>query len=165
MKSIVKRVQSAIEPVHRSAKSNGSKLLPRWHGEIDAAFERMFNRMRSEFAPLGTITSSWASSELTEDEKQINVRVDAPGLEPKDIDVEISGNLLVIKGFRNAETRQTKRGAEHHEKIVGSFYRAIPLPDYADLGKIEAHYDKGVLTVTIAKQPGKGPKKVMIEAV
>jgi HSP20 family protein len=99
---------------------------------------------------------------VSEDDRGVTVRVDVPGLEPKDLDVDVSGNVLTIRGSRSEE-HEDKR---HHrrERVSGSFVRSIPLPAHVDAAALEARYDKGVLTVTAPRIPGKGPKRVAVTA-
>lgn len=108
--------------------------------------------------------TEWPAIDVAEDEKAITVRADVPGLEPADLDVEVSGNLLTLRGKREDEWSESKAGVYRQERRSGSFARTISLPTYVQADKIEARYDKGTVTVTLPKQPGQGPKRVNITA-
>jgi HSP20 family protein len=101
--------------------------------------------------------------DAAEDDKQITLRVDIPGLDPKDVEVEVADGLLTIKGSRQEEKTEGNGGPYRHERYSGSFTRSLTLPSYADAQKVAARYDKGVLTIEVPKVPGKGPRKVPIQ--
>jgi len=108
--------------------------------------------------------ASWPAVDVSEDEHAVTVRCDVPGLDAKDLDVRVSGNLLTVSGSRQDEWTDKRRGVRRQERVSGSFSRTIPLPSYVDAGKVGATYDKGTLTVTVPKVPGKGPRRVTVTA-
>jgi HSP20 family protein len=89
--------------------------------------------------------------------------VDVPGINAKDIEVDVSGNLLTVRGSREEEKKSKTGGVWRHERHSGSFLRTVTLPTYVDSAKVEAKYDKGVLTITAPKIPGAGPKRVPVK--
>ena len=104
----------------------------------------------------------WPAMDVAEDEKSLTVRLDVPGLDPKDLDVEVSGNLLTVRGSRQDEWKDHKGGLYRHERHAGSFTRTVTLPGYVEADKVDARYDKGTLTLVVPKQPGKGAKRVSV---
>jgi len=104
----------------------------------------------------------WPAMDVSEDEKAVTFHVDVPGLGPKDVEVEISDGLLSIRGKRQEE-RTEGDGNSRHERFTGSFTRTVTLPPDVDVAKAEASYDKGVLTVTAPRVPGKGPRRVAVK--
>ena len=146
--------------------------LDRFREEIDRTFDRIwrdFDRgdpwsvLSHLPETFGTLTD-WPAIDMAEDDKAITLRVDVPGLDPKDLDVEVSGNVLTLRGQRTDEWSDDRKGVYHRERRSGSFFRTIPLPDYVEPDKIEARYDKGTVTLTVPKAPGKGPKRVQVKA-
>ena len=113
--------------------------------------------------PLGAL-ANWPAVDVAEDDNAVTVRCDVPGLDAKDLDVRVSGNLLTVSGSRQDEWSGRKRGVRRQERVSGSFSRTITLPSYVDAEKVEAKYDKGTLTVTVPKVPGKGPRRVTVRA-
>jgi HSP20 family protein len=99
--------------------------------------------------------------DVSEDDKAVTYRVDLPGLGPKDVEVEVSGDRLSIRGTRREE--RSDGGRERRERFVRSFSRTATLPPYADGEKAEASYDRGVLTVTAPEAPGRGPRRVAVK--
>lgn len=146
---------------------NGNELARHENGfdafrrEIDRAIERVWRSFGEDKFPV-TENLNWPALDVSEDETSITLRVDVPGVEPKDVDVEISGNQLTIRGSRQEETKEEKEGYRRHERRSGSFSRTVTLPQYIDTSKVDAKYDKGVLTVTAPKIPGQGPKRVLV---
>ena len=105
----------------------------------------------------------WPAMDVAEDDKGVTLRVDLPGMAAKEVDVEVSGNQLTVRGSREEESKEEKGGYRRHERRTGSFSRTVTLPPYVDTAKVDAKYDKGVLTVTAPKVPGAGPKRVTVK--
>ncbi|HEV2295404.1 MAG TPA: Hsp20/alpha crystallin family protein [Tepidisphaeraceae bacterium] len=108
--------------------------------------------------------SGWPAIDTAEDENSYTVRVDVPGIDPKDVELEVSGNVLSIRGSRQDEwsDENKKRGIIRRERRSGSFLRSLPLPDYVDAEKVEARYENGTLTVMAPKIAGKGSRRVPV---
>ncbi|MBV6493776.1 MAG: hypothetical protein LDLANPLL_01799 [Turneriella sp.] len=100
--------------------------------------EKFFNR----FVP---------SINIRENEKEIVVTAELPGLEEKDINISHSDNELVLEGEKKIEKRDEKEQAHIIESAYGSFRRVIGLPATIDLAKIDAKFKNGVLTITLPK--------------
>ena len=80
---------------------------------------------------------------------ELVVRADLPGLSKDDISVDVSDNMLTIRGERQEETTDEGEGYYLHERRAGSFYRSIPLPDGADVEHARARFTDGVLEVSV----------------
>ncbi len=100
--------------------------------------------------------------DLSESGAEIHVRAELPGIDPKDVDVSVSEDRLVISGEKKSATEKTADGWKHRESHYGSFSRAIPLPEAVDPAKVTARYDKGVLTVELKKSPTSTSRKVPV---
>jgi HSP20 family protein len=100
--------------------------------------------------------------DLSESGGEIHVRAELPGIDPKDVDVSVSEDRLVISGEKKSTTEKTTDGWTHRESHYGSFNRAIPLPEAVDPAKVTARYDKGVLTVELTKSPTSTSRKVPV---
>lgn len=143
--------------------------LSRVREEIDRVFDRVLREFGGESHGLSRNLSgehewtTWPAIDMAEDEKAVTLRVDVPGLRPEDVSVEVSGNTLSIRGSREDEWKEEKHGIYRRERRSGSFSRTLTLPSYVDPDKIEARYDKGVMTVSIPKLPGQGRKRVPVK--
>lgn len=127
--------------------------------------EDLFQRFVMPFEEPGEAFPVFAPHvDVLETDPEIVVKVDLPGVDPKDVDISMVGGSLVLKGERKEEREEKKKGYLRIERFVGQFYRELPLPPVVDPEKIVATSYKGVITVTIPKKPEAQPKKIFIEA-
>jgi HSP20 family protein len=97
---------------------------------------------------------SLLAGEMEETDKEIVVRIEVPGIEKKDCEITVDGNMLYLKGEKRFE-RVTNNSTYHvMERAYGIFQRAIPLPHNVDADHAEANYKNGVLTVRLPKLGG-----------
>lgn len=94
---------------------------------------------------------------------QFIVHADIPGVDPKDVDISVAGNVLTIRGERKADIEEKKEGFLFREASYGSFERVLTLPEGADTTKVHASYRNGVLELTMPAKAEALPKKVTIE--
>ena len=101
--------------------------------------------------------------EVFQRDENLVVRADLPGLESKDVNVEIDDRSIIIKGERKTEheEKNEKEGYFHSERSYGSFERRIPLPPGIDRSACDATFQNGVLEVTL-KLPKTAPQRVQI---
>jgi HSP20 family protein len=103
---------------------------------------------------------------VAETKDAIEVTVEVPGVEEKDISVSLDGNQLVISGEKKEETKKDEKDWHVEERSYGSFYRSMSLPFRPEEGAVEAHLDKGVLHLSIKKpaEVAKSAKTVEIKS-
>lgn len=91
------------------------------------------------------------SLDLCETGQAVEARIDLPGVDPKEVDIQISGNVLTIRGERKSEREE--KGATWHrvERRLGGFCRSVILPCAVKEEAVEANYRDGVLTITMPK--------------
>jgi HSP20 family protein len=143
--------------------ANPSSLTD-FRNEMNRLLEGFFSR--SSMAP-GWLEASepgrWLPAiDVAESDTAIRIRAELPGIDPKDVDVSVSEDRLVIAGEKKSETKSADNGWTHRESHYGSFSRAIPLPEAVDPDQVKAHYDKGVLTVDLTKSPTSTSRKVPV---
>lgn len=104
------------------------------------------------------------SVDVSENDKEIQVSAELPGMDEKDIDVSLSGNNLVIRGEKKSEKEEKDKQYYRKESSYGAFHRSIPLPTEVEEEKIEATFKKGVLKIVLPKSPEarKARKKIDI---
>jgi HSP20 family protein len=109
------------------------------------------------------IASSWTPAvDIYEDENQLVLTAEIPGIDEKDVEIKIEDNLLSIHGERKLE-KETKQENYHRvERAYGSFYRSFTLPNTVDQDKIHAEHENGVLKITMPKRLELKPRKVKI---
>lgn len=136
-------------------EDDSGSALSRFHSEVDRLFERFFDEPLwggSRFSPDFGSWSGWSPSiDVTESESEITVRAEIPGVDPKDFDISVSGGTLTISGVKKEQSEESQGNRYRTERRFGSFRRSLALPQSVDTEKIEAEYDRGVLTVHLAK--------------
>lgn len=90
--------------------------------------------------------------EVSEGEKDIEISAEVPGMEEKDINVEVAGGLLTISGEKKSESETSDKNVYMSERSYGSFRRSFRLPETVDADNISAKFDKGVLKVSVPKK-------------
>lgn len=90
-------------------------------------------------------------------------RADLPGVEEKNIEISLTGNLMTVNGLRDQEDRHEGENFFVDERMFGSFTRAFTLPDGVDGEHVNADLKDGVLTLRIPKKPEHQPKKISIK--
>ncbi len=130
--------------------------LARFHSEIDHLFERFFedpfwggSRPTPE---LQSWAGAWSPSlDISEGSNEYVVRAEVPGVDPKDFEISVSGDVLSISGEKREESKERRGNVYRSERRFGSFRRHVKLPEAVDAERIAAEYDKGVLTIRLAK--------------
>jgi HSP20 family protein len=142
--------------------SRTGSLLGPFRKEMDEVFERFFGAPNDNG---GQAIRAWAPRvDVEETDKEIVVKADLPGVDPKDIEINVVDGSLFIKGEKKEEKEEKKKNYHRVERFVGQFYREIPLPAGADAEKISAASAKGVIAVTIPKKAEAQPKKIVVKA-
>ena len=130
--------------------------------EIDRLFDD-FTRGFPAFSTDGK-AELLPSLDVTETEKQIEITAELPGLEEKDVQINVADNLLTIRGEKKAEKEEKDKNYRLVERSYGSFERTLELPDGVDPDAIKASIAKGVLTVTVPKPAPAQSKKIEVKA-
>src|SRR5258707_9336597 len=108
-------------------------------------------------------TSTFAPPvDVYEDEHNITLKIEVPGIDEKDIDVRIENNTLTVHGERKFEKEEKEENYRRVERQYGSFTRSFTLPTTVDPDKVQADYDKGVLKVKLAKKAEAKPKQIKV---
>jgi HSP20 family protein len=135
--------------------------VSRLRREMDRVFENFFGPRRWGLLPW---EGEWAPPlDVAETADQVVVKAEIPGMDPKDINLSLTGDQLTIKGEKKSEREETKENYHLVERSYGSFARSVTLPAAVDEDKIEAKYDQGVLTVTCPKKEVVKPKAIKIK--
>ena len=109
------------------------------------------------------VASSWAPAvDIYEDESQLVLTAEIPGLSEKDVEIKIEDNVLSIQGERKLQKETREENYHRIERAYGSFYRSFTLPNYVDEDKIRAEHENGVVKITMPKKAELKPRKVKI---
>jgi HSP20 family protein len=132
--------------------------------EIDRLFDD-FTRGFPSFGTLGdSVNKMLPTMDVSETDKEIEITAELPGLEEKDVQVNLADNVLTIRGEKKAEKEETEKDYRLLERSYGSFERSLELPENVDAGAIKATIDKGVLKVVVPKPAPAQVKKVEVKA-
>jgi HSP20 family protein len=124
-------------------------------------FDRLF-RDWDEETP--TSASHWRPAvDIYEDENEIVLDVEVPGLKKEDIKINIENDVLTITGERKFERENKEDNFHRIERAYGSFYRSFTLPNKVDSGRIEAKYNDGVLKVSLPKREEAKPRQIDVK--
>jgi HSP20 family protein len=138
-----------------------------WRHEMER-LRREMNQLYEKFLDLGPLRrfdAAWAwvpVIDMSESGSHITVHAEIPGMEPKNIEVSLQGNMLTIRGERKQESIEEDKEVYRSERSYGTFERTIRLPADVDPEQAKASYSKGVLRVKLLKVDKNRPKKVQI---
>ena len=141
--------------------SDPFRALRREMQDVEDMF-RGFTRRLPSVLPVG---AGSPSIDIAETKDALEVTVELPGVEEKDIKVSLEGNRLAISGEKKEESERDEKDWHVEERSFGSFYRSMTLPFSPAEGAISAHLDKGVLHVSVKKpvEAAKSAKTIEIK--
>jgi HSP20 family protein len=144
-------------------------LLTRWDPRRDlATMQDRINRfVRESYSPEGpeealTTTNFAPPVDIYEDEHNITLKMEVPGIDEKDVDVRIENTTLTVHGERKIEKEEKEENFRRVERHYGSFTRSFTLPSSVDTGQVSARYDKGILKISLAKKAESKPKQIKV---
>jgi HSP20 family protein len=145
-------------------------LLTRWEPfrELQDRMDRMNRLFRESYRPEGpeealTSTSFAPPVDIYEDEHNITLKMEVPGIDEKDLDVRIENNTLAVCGERKFGKEEKEENFRRVERQYGSFTRSFTLPSSVEPENIQASYDKGVLEIRLAKKAEAKPKQIKVK--
>ena len=144
-------------------------VITRWDPfrEFSTLQDRMNRLFRDSYGPEGReeslTTSNFAPAvDVYEDEHQVTLKIEVPGVDEKDIDVRIENNVLTVHGERKFEKEEKEENFRRVERQYGSFTRTFTLPNTVDSENVQANYDKGILKITLPKKAEAKPKQIKV---
>ncbi len=143
--------------------------IVRWEPARElSSLQNEMNRLFSTFfdAPTagnGGSARRWVPAmDLVETEEHFVLRADLPGVDEKDVTIELENNVLTLAGERRTEHEEKREGYYRVERATGSFSRALTLPEGIDPDAVQADFDNGVLEIRVPKPAQAKPRKVRI---
>ena len=108
-------------------------------------------------------TSNFAPPvDVYEDEHNITLKIEVPGIDEEDINVSIENNTLTVRGERRFDKDEKEENFHRVERMYGTFTRSFTLPNTLDPDQVSAHYEKGVLKIRLAKKTEAKPKLIKV---
>jgi HSP20 family protein len=148
----------------RNGESSPARLsTPSLFDQFDRLFDQAFDApvpgaIGWGYPALGTALAA----DISETADELRLTMDMPGLDPKDLDVRIEGDQLVVRGERKTESSSSGT-LLRSERTYGVFQRTFALPAAIDSGKVEARYENGVLTVHLPKREEAKPRTISVK--
>lgn len=123
-----------------------------------------FFRIPREDNGSDTVSDWLPAVDIKENDTAYVLHADIPGVDPKDIEIDMEDGVLSIRGERSKEETVEGENYRRVERARGTFYRRFSLPDTVDAERITARSGKGVLEVTIPKQEKLKPRRITVES-
>jgi HSP20 family protein len=139
-------------------------VMQRWDPFRDLRqMDETVNRLWRGFGGAPAGTEGWnISLDVIQRPDEVVVKASIPGVKPDAIDLSIEDNILTIRAERVPDFEDEKSVYLINERPVGSFYRALRLPETVDANKIQSYYENGVLTINLPKAEEKKKKQIKI---
>ncbi len=146
-------------PVQRYGHSREASPIAQFHQDIDRLFDNFFRvfgfptiGFGREAAPLAQTEWLKPTLDIAANEKEYAITVELPGVDEKDVELELSDGTLIVKGEKKQEKERREQNYYRMERSYGSFQRVLSLPEDAEEDGIVASYKHGVLTITIPRK-------------
>ena len=128
---------------------------------MDRMFEESFARSIGEW-PESTRSGQQISLDMYEKNGNLVIETDLPGINAEDIDINISGKTLAIKGEFKSIDEEERENVYFKERQFGKFHRAVTLPDNVETDNVEAVFEDGVLMLSLPKSEDAKPKQISV---
>lgn len=148
-----KRQDAEIEPF---------RALDTFRTEMDRMFDRFFGG-DWPIARMGGFGNWLPTLDVAETDKDITVRAEVPGLDPEDLDISVTGQVLTISGEKKESSEKKDENFYHSERRFGSFRRSVTLPVSVDAEKVSAKHKNGVVTIVLPKLESERPKRIPVK--
>jgi HSP20 family protein len=142
-------------------------VITRWDPfrEFSTLQDRMNRLFRDSYGDReeALTTSTFAPPvDVYEDEHNLTLKIEVPGIDEKDIDVRVENNVLTVHGERKFEKEEKEENFRRVERQYGSFTRSFTLPNTVDSEHINAGYTNGILRLELNKKPEAQPKQIKV---
>lgn len=126
-------------------------------------FHRHVNRMFHDFEngnwlpgfeSMNDVAGFRMNMDIAETDEAYSIKAELPGMEPKDVEIKVEGDKLMIRGEKHFEEEASDKAWHRRECRYGRFHRVLQLPPEADEPNIKATFDKGLLNIVIPKREG-----------
>lgn len=138
--------------------------IERMRYDMDRVFDRFFGNWWDMYRTPALGGFDWSPAlDVSETDAEVILRAEIPGVDAKDLDISITGDVLTLSGQKEEKKEKQEEGFVHSECRFGSFRRTMPLPASVDTENIQAEYSNGVLTVRLKKLPEATAKKIPVK--
>jgi HSP20 family protein len=151
------------------APNRAARALKSWFGrdpfrDLQSEMDHMLSRFSERWTGTDGLPEAWNPSlDLSETNTDVQITMDAPGMKPEEIDIEVTGDTVRIHGEHKEEHEEKGRTFHRIERRTGSFSRFVELPCAVKEDKVAAEYKDGVLRVTLPKSEAAKTHKVAVK--
>jgi HSP20 family protein len=142
-------------------------LIPRRHWRDMDVLRRGMDSLWDRFTgerPTEWLRGEWVPSlDVSETKDKVVVKAEAPGIDPKEIDISLSNGILTLKGEKKKEREEKDESYHLIERSYGSFSRSVRLPAEVQEDQVKASYKDGILTITLPKTERAKERSIKIE--
>jgi len=137
--------------------------LARLRSDMDRLFEGFLrDPFRALAEPLAHGDRWVPRVDILDSDREVTVRAEVPGMDPKDLQVTVSGDTVTIAGQKSEEKEESRGAFLQTERRYGAFRRTLALPAGIDSQQVSAEYDNGVLTIRVSKTQEKGSRRIEV---
>jgi len=131
-------------------------VSPYQNGGLYSGFNREFDRLLDELGGMTSAKSNVTHPRMSvrETDGAVEIEAELPGVDEADIEIELTDDMLAIKGEKRVERDEAHKDAYYQERTFGKFARSITLPFEPDPRTVKTHFARGVLKITLPKSAG-----------
>ncbi|MCY0879476.1 MAG: Hsp20/alpha crystallin family protein [Firmicutes bacterium] len=152
----------SLLPVRRNNRAVSTDPLVQLQNDVNDLFDRVF-RGWGLYDPMELRSVLTPALDIEEDDQHYYLHLDVPGVDRRDISVEVDNGVLTISGEKREEREKNSRRSRSTERYYGRFYREISLPQDADVDQLKAELKRGVLTITVPKTASSNRRVIQVQ--
>jgi HSP20 family protein len=142
-------------------------MITRWDpfrelNQLQGSLNRLFQDYSRGSDELTTSGSFVPAVDVYEDEHNLVLKMEVPGVDQNDIDISLENSTLTVRGERKFEQEEKEENFHRIERRYGSFSRSFSLPNTVDTDNVNANYDNGILKISLAKRAEAKPKQIKV---
>jgi HSP20 family protein len=145
-------------------RSDPFRELVQLQDQLFRAFDSQYNTRNRPPAEEGLHGAWQPAVDVFEDADGILVKVELPEIDPKEVEIEVEGNTLTLRGERKLEKADKREGYQRIERLYGAFSRSFTLPPMVDTEHISAEGKDGVLRIVLPKRAETKPRQIRVQA-
>ncbi len=142
--------------------NRGLTAFEEFSSDMERVFDSLLGRTVGTALRTGRAENYTPTLDVSETADAFQVSVDLPGVKPEDVKVELHEGRLSVSGTRESVKEDKEKNYHRVERSSGSFVRSVALPCEVDMDQIDAHYEHGVLHISLPKTAKQQPKKIQI---
>jgi HSP20 family protein len=152
-----------IIPWKNKTSEGTAPTATEFRSEVNRLFDSFLREPFENLSDSFSARNRWAPSlDVSQTDCTVTVHAELPGVDPKEIDLTVTGDKLTIAGEKKETVEKTSQDVFHRETRYGSFSRTVQLPSSVDPQQVSAEYVNGVLTVSLKKTPNATARKIPI---